>query len=150
MPDAAKPDNPTFSYHTGWSLRRPPAARLPLTCAVLSEHFPEIDFVPVKRKVGLGLSSILAAALSYFCAHLSTRSACFLLTHALMIFRLFFPTSKYFSNNRGIELVSALCVPEYLSVISHLRGKYYTLASLAGLLKYVEHIQNFIWAPRGP
>ena len=55
---------------------------------------------------------------------------------------------KYFSNNRGIELVSALCVPEYLSVISHLRGKYYTLASLAGLLKYVEHIQNFIWAPR--
>ena len=45
-------------------------------------------------------------------------------------------------------MVKHLCALEYSSVELQLRHKYYALAAAACLLKYVEFIENIIYAPK--
>ena len=55
---------------------------------------------------------------------------------------------KYFSETRGLQMVKHLCAMEYSSVELQLRHKYYALSAAACLLKYVEFIENIIYAPK--
>ncbi|UYV61058.1 hypothetical protein LAZ67_1003267 [Cordylochernes scorpioides] len=55
---------------------------------------------------------------------------------------------KYFNEARGLQYITHLCVPEYSSVEMEVNSKYYCLAAGAALLKYVEYIQNVVYAPR--
>lgn len=54
---------------------------------------------------------------------------------------------KYFNEAKGLEYVKQLCVPEYNTVEMEVASKYYCLATAAALLKYVEFIQNIVYAP---
>lgn len=54
---------------------------------------------------------------------------------------------KYFNEAKGLDYVKQLCVPEYNTVEMEVASKYYCLATAAALLKYVEFIQNIVYAP---
>ncbi|XP_065888856.1 mutS protein homolog 4-like isoform X2 [Dysidea avara] len=54
---------------------------------------------------------------------------------------------KYFNESKGLQYIKQLCVPEYNTVEMELANKYYCLATASALLKYVEFIQNIIYAP---
>ncbi|XP_013777928.1 mutS protein homolog 4-like, partial [Limulus polyphemus] len=54
---------------------------------------------------------------------------------------------KYFNEAKGLQYINHLCVPEYSSVEMEVATKYYCLAAGAALLKYVEFIQNVLYAP---
>uniref|UniRef100_T1IXC0 DNA mismatch repair proteins mutS family domain-containing protein n=1 Tax=Strigamia maritima TaxID=126957 RepID=T1IXC0_STRMM len=54
---------------------------------------------------------------------------------------------KYFNETKGLQYVKDLCVPEYKGVELEIASKYYCLATAAALLKYIEFIQNIIYAP---
>ncbi|XP_032231017.2 mutS protein homolog 4 [Nematostella vectensis] len=54
---------------------------------------------------------------------------------------------KYFNETKGLEYIKQLCVPEYNTVEMEVASKYYCLATAAALLKYVEFIQNIVYAP---
>ncbi|XP_068674746.1 mutS protein homolog 4-like [Montipora foliosa] len=54
---------------------------------------------------------------------------------------------KYFNEAKGLEYVKQLCVPEYNTVEMEVASKYYCLATASALLKYVEFIQNIVYAP---
>ncbi|KAK3083385.1 hypothetical protein FSP39_021201 [Pinctada imbricata] len=54
---------------------------------------------------------------------------------------------KYFNETSGIEYVKQLCVPEFNSVEMEVATKYYCLAAAAALMKYVQFMQNAIYAP---
>ncbi len=47
----------------------------------------------------------------------------------------------------GLEYIHQLCAPEFSSVEVEISTKYYCLAAAASLLKYVEFIQNVVYAP---
>ena len=47
----------------------------------------------------------------------------------------------------GLQVIKHLCLPEYRTVEMEVRAKYYCLATSAALIKYVEYIQNIIYAP---
>ena len=47
----------------------------------------------------------------------------------------------------GIEYIRRLCAPEFMSVEIEVTTKYYCLAASAALLKYVEFVQNVVYAP---
>ncbi|XP_075038033.1 mutS protein homolog 4 isoform X2 [Mixophyes fleayi] len=55
---------------------------------------------------------------------------------------------KYFSETKGLEYIEQLCAPEFSTVLMEVKTKYYCLAALAALLKYVEFIQNSVYAPK--
>ena len=55
---------------------------------------------------------------------------------------------KYFNETRGLESVKHLCAKEYASVELQLQHKFYALAAASCLLKYVEFIENIIYAPK--
>lgn len=55
---------------------------------------------------------------------------------------------KYFNETKGLQYIKELCVPEYSTVEMEVATKYYCLATAAALLKYVEYIQNAVYAPR--
>ncbi|RMX43324.1 hypothetical protein pdam_00014951 [Pocillopora damicornis] len=54
---------------------------------------------------------------------------------------------KYFNEAKGLDYVKQLCVPELNTVEMEVASKYYCLATAAALLKYVEFIQNIVYAP---
>ncbi|XP_077981944.1 mutS protein homolog 4-like [Glandiceps talaboti] len=54
---------------------------------------------------------------------------------------------KYFNETKGLQYIKHLCVPEYKTVEMEVSSKYYCLATTAALLKYVEYIQNIVYAP---
>ncbi|XP_019619725.1 PREDICTED: mutS protein homolog 4-like [Branchiostoma belcheri] len=54
---------------------------------------------------------------------------------------------KYFNETKGLQYVRQLCVPEFNSIEMEVASKYYSLACTAALLKYVEFIQNVVYAP---
>ncbi|XP_074639659.1 mutS protein homolog 4-like [Acropora palmata] len=54
---------------------------------------------------------------------------------------------RYFNEAKGLEYVKQLCVPEYNTVEMEVASKYYCLATASALLKYVEFIQNIVYAP---
>ncbi|KAH3873388.1 hypothetical protein DPMN_036623 [Dreissena polymorpha] len=54
---------------------------------------------------------------------------------------------KYFNETKGLMNVKHLCVPEYSSVELEIASKYYCLAAAAALIKYIEFIQNTVYAP---
>lgn len=54
---------------------------------------------------------------------------------------------KYFNEAKGLEYVKQLCLPEYNTVEMEVASKYYCLATASALLKYVEFIQNIVYAP---
>jgi len=54
---------------------------------------------------------------------------------------------KYFNETSGLNYIHQLCVPEYNTVEMDVQTKYYSLATAAALLKYVEFIQNIVFAP---
>ncbi|GFS09743.1 MutS protein homolog 4-like [Elysia marginata] len=54
---------------------------------------------------------------------------------------------RYFNESKGLQCVKHLCATEYKSIELQISSKYYCLATAAALLKYVEHIQNIIFAP---
>ncbi|CAH1773969.1 unnamed protein product [Owenia fusiformis] len=54
---------------------------------------------------------------------------------------------KYFNEEKGLQYIKQLCVPEYNTVEMEVASKYYCLATTAALLKYVEFIQNTVYAP---
>ncbi|XP_017567259.1 mutS protein homolog 4 isoform X3 [Pygocentrus nattereri] len=55
---------------------------------------------------------------------------------------------KYFNEKKGLEYIQQLCAPEFSTVLMEVQTKYYCLASAAALLKYVEFIQNSVYAPK--
>ncbi|XP_064639477.1 mutS protein homolog 4-like [Lineus longissimus] len=54
---------------------------------------------------------------------------------------------KYFNETKGLQYIKQLCLPEYNTVQMEVASKYYCLATAAALLKYVEFIQNIVFAP---
>ncbi|XP_065646680.1 mutS protein homolog 4 isoform X6 [Hydra vulgaris] len=54
---------------------------------------------------------------------------------------------KYFNESKGLQYIRQLCVPEFNTVEMDVQSKYYCLATAAALLKYVEFIQNVVFAP---
>ncbi|KAJ0009058.1 hypothetical protein NQD34_016473, partial [Periophthalmus magnuspinnatus] len=55
---------------------------------------------------------------------------------------------KYFNERKGLEYIQQLCAPEYSTVLMEVQSKYYCLAAAAALLKYLEFIQNSVYAPK--
>ncbi|XP_077189415.1 mutS protein homolog 4 isoform X2 [Paroedura picta] len=55
---------------------------------------------------------------------------------------------KYFSETKGLEYIEQLCTPEFSTVLMEVQSKYYCLAAVAAVLKYVEFIQNSVYAPK--
>ncbi|XP_072275595.1 mutS protein homolog 4 [Pyxicephalus adspersus] len=55
---------------------------------------------------------------------------------------------KYFNETKGLEYIEQLCAPEFSTVQMEVKTKYYCLAAVAALLKYVEFIQNSVYAPK--
>ncbi|XP_069798495.1 mutS protein homolog 4 [Narcine bancroftii] len=55
---------------------------------------------------------------------------------------------KYFNETKGLEYIEQLCTPEFNTVLMEVHMKYYCLAAAAALLKYVEFIQNMVYAPK--
>ncbi|XP_062834205.1 mutS protein homolog 4 isoform X2 [Anolis carolinensis] len=55
---------------------------------------------------------------------------------------------KYFNESKGLEYIEQLCIPEYSTVLMEVQSKYYCLAAVAAVLKYVEFIQNSVYAPK--
>ncbi|KAL6105686.1 msh4 [Pungitius sinensis] len=53
---------------------------------------------------------------------------------------------KYFNEKKGLEYIQQLCAPEYVTVLMEVQAKYYCLAAAAALLKYLEFIQNSVYA----
>ncbi|KAK3778298.1 hypothetical protein RRG08_016762 [Elysia crispata] len=53
---------------------------------------------------------------------------------------------RYFNESKGLQCVKHLCATEYKSIELQISTKYYCLATAAALLKYVEHIQNIMFA----
>ncbi|KAM8916598.1 mutS protein homolog 4 isoform 3-T3 [Spinachia spinachia] len=53
---------------------------------------------------------------------------------------------KYFNERKGLEYIQQLCAPEYGTVLMEVQAKYYCLAAAAALLKYLEFIQNSVYA----
>ncbi|KAM9324666.1 mutS protein homolog 4 [Gastrophryne carolinensis] len=55
---------------------------------------------------------------------------------------------RYFNETKGLECIERLCAPEFSTVLMEVTSKYYCLAAVAALLKYVEFIQNSVYAPK--
>uniref|UniRef100_A0ABI7Y4K0 DNA mismatch repair proteins mutS family domain-containing protein n=1 Tax=Felis catus TaxID=9685 RepID=A0ABI7Y4K0_FELCA len=55
---------------------------------------------------------------------------------------------KYFNETKGLEYIEQLCIAEFSTVLMEVQSKYYCLAAVAALLKYVEFIQNSVYAPK--
>ncbi|KYO36837.1 mutS protein-like protein 4 isoform C [Alligator mississippiensis] len=55
---------------------------------------------------------------------------------------------KYFNETKGLEHIEQLCASEFSTVLMEVQSKYYCLAAVAALLKYVEFIQNSVYAPK--
>eukprot|EP00062_Callorhinchus_milii_P003433 gi/632940700/ref/XP_007885459.1/ PREDICTED: mutS protein homolog 4 [Callorhinchus milii] len=55
---------------------------------------------------------------------------------------------RYFNETKGLEYIEQLCTPEFSTVLMEVQTKYYCLAAAAALLKYVEFIQNTVYAPK--
>ncbi|KAI4879092.1 hypothetical protein NFI96_014431 [Prochilodus magdalenae] len=55
---------------------------------------------------------------------------------------------KYFNERKGLEYIQQLCAPEFSTVLMEVQTKYYCTASAAALLKYIEFIQNSVYAPK--
>ncbi|XP_073725656.1 mutS protein homolog 4-like isoform X1 [Misgurnus anguillicaudatus] len=55
---------------------------------------------------------------------------------------------KYFNEKKGLEYIQQLCVPEYSTVLMEVQTKYYCLAYASALLKYIEFVQNSVYAPK--
>ncbi|XP_039339369.1 mutS protein homolog 4 isoform X2 [Mauremys reevesii] len=55
---------------------------------------------------------------------------------------------KYFNETKGLEYIERLCTSEFSTVLMEVQSKYYCLAAVAALLKYVEFIQNSVYAPK--
>ncbi|XP_042244845.1 mutS protein homolog 4 isoform X2 [Thunnus maccoyii] len=55
---------------------------------------------------------------------------------------------KYFNERKGLEYIQQLCAPEFGTVIMEVQAKYYCLAAAAALLKYLEFIQNSVYAAK--
>ena len=47
----------------------------------------------------------------------------------------------------GLQSTKQLCLPEYSTVQMEVKSKYYSLAAVAALVKYIEFIQNHTYAP---
>ncbi|KAM9801441.1 mutS protein homolog 4 [Neosynchiropus ocellatus] len=52
---------------------------------------------------------------------------------------------KYFNEKKGLEYIQQLCAPEFDTVLMEVQAKYYCLAAVAALLKYLEFIQNCLY-----
>ncbi|XP_053805463.1 mutS protein homolog 4 isoform X3 [Vidua macroura] len=55
---------------------------------------------------------------------------------------------KYFNETKGLEYIEQLCASEFSTIFMEVQSKYYCLAAAAALLKYVEFIQNTVYAPK--
>ncbi|XP_077476922.1 mutS protein homolog 4 isoform X1 [Stigmatopora argus] len=55
---------------------------------------------------------------------------------------------KYFNEKKGLEYIQQLCAPEFSIVLMEVQAKYYCLATAAALLKYLEFIQNSVYAAK--
>uniref|UniRef100_A0A3Q2XGU5 DNA mismatch repair protein n=1 Tax=Hippocampus comes TaxID=109280 RepID=A0A3Q2XGU5_HIPCM len=55
---------------------------------------------------------------------------------------------KYFNEKKGLEYIQQLCAPEFSTVLMEVQAKYYCLAAAAALLKYLEFIQNSVYAAK--
>ncbi|XP_031824721.1 mutS protein homolog 4 [Sarcophilus harrisii] len=55
---------------------------------------------------------------------------------------------KYFNETKGLEYIEQLCAAELSTVLMEVQSKYYSLAAVAALLKYMEFIQNSVYAPK--
>ncbi|XP_043855264.1 mutS protein homolog 4 [Dromiciops gliroides] len=55
---------------------------------------------------------------------------------------------KYFNESKGLEYIEQLCTAEFSTVLMEVQSKYYCLAAVAALLKYMEFTQNSMYAPK--
>jgi len=54
---------------------------------------------------------------------------------------------RYYNDTKGLQYVKQLCAAEYKHIELQISTKYYCLATTGALLKYVEFIQNVMFAP---
>ncbi|XP_076757230.1 mutS protein homolog 4 [Xylocopa sonorina] len=54
----------------------------------------------------------------------------------------------HFNDTIGFERVKSLCNAEYSSVELFIKQKYYALAAVSALLKYVEYVQHVVYTPK--
>ncbi|XP_045617926.2 mutS protein homolog 4 [Procambarus clarkii] len=54
---------------------------------------------------------------------------------------------RYFNDTRGLAIVKHLAAPHCAYIERHVATKYYCLAAVAAVMKYVEHIQHVTYAP---
>ncbi|CAD5119711.1 DgyrCDS8301 [Dimorphilus gyrociliatus] len=54
---------------------------------------------------------------------------------------------KYFNDQKGMEYVKTLGLPQSRNIEVEIASKYYCLAAVAALLKYIEYIQRCVYAP---
>ncbi|CAL7940902.1 unnamed protein product [Xylocopa violacea] len=54
----------------------------------------------------------------------------------------------HFNDTIGFERVKSLCNSEYSSVELFIKQKYYALAAVSALLKYVEYVQHVVYTPK--
>ncbi|OAD55100.1 MutS protein like protein 4, partial [Eufriesea mexicana] len=54
----------------------------------------------------------------------------------------------HFNDTIGLERIKSLCNPEYSSVELFVKQKYYALAAVAALLKYIEYAQRIVYTPK--
>ena len=47
-----------------------------------------------------------------------------------------------------MSMLRRLSVPDYQSCELEVATKYYALATVSALLKYIEFVQNIVWAPK--
>uniref|UniRef100_A0A915A031 DNA mismatch repair protein MutS core domain-containing protein n=1 Tax=Parascaris univalens TaxID=6257 RepID=A0A915A031_PARUN len=57
-----------------------------------------------------------------------------------------FVARQHFSDMRGVQLVQQLSTDESSNITAEVLQKYYCMAAAAALIKYVEHIQNVLFA----
>uniref|UniRef100_A0A8C5ESD8 DNA mismatch repair proteins mutS family domain-containing protein n=1 Tax=Gouania willdenowi TaxID=441366 RepID=A0A8C5ESD8_GOUWI len=55
---------------------------------------------------------------------------------------------KYFNERKGLEYIQQLCATEFSTVLMEVQTKYYCLSAAAALLKYLEFLQNSVYAPK--
>ena len=54
--------------------------------------------------------------------------------------------TRYFNEAAGASYIQKLCVPEYATCLTDVESKYYSLATTAALIKYIEFIQGVFYA----
>ena len=121
----------------------------------ISTHFQDVNLVTVQRKYFNESKGIRIIAV-YVYANISKKKRANLtrfrsnLTVWILLLTSVWTIAVYIRSVClfvGMQSIKQLSLPEYSTVQMEVKAKYYSLAALAALLKYIEFIQNHTYAP---